>query len=388
MKQNTTEKDLSHIIKRRITSQGKISFRDFMEMALYHPTSGYYSSKQNIIGWEGDFFTSPDVHYVFALSIMKQLSQMHTILGSPEKLTIVEIGAGKGLLAEQILNAAKRSDKKLFKAIDYNIIEISEGLREVQKYTLCKEGLEEKIVWCDNLESALKNTESAIILSNEFFDALPVHKVQFEQEQWKEVFVTTSEDKFVEERENISSKDLQKYLSKLEGPFQEGYTTDINLEAKSWIKEIGKNLKKGFVITIDYGYPREDYYSPLRIEGTLLCYHKHSTNNDPYSRIGEQDITAHVDFTSLAETGREKDLELSGYCEQFHFLMGLGIFEELEKIENSEGDELDRFQQKQAIKNLLMPDNMGSTFKVLIQHKKLNNPELKAFSFKNLFHRL
>ena len=359
-----------------------------MELALYHPTLGYYCSNKDIIGWEGDFYTSPDVHAVFGLSIMKQLVEMSHLLNNPARFTVIELGAGKGNLCAQILNAALEREPSLFERISYIIIEKSPQLREHQWTCFKSTPLEEKVKWADDISSALTETDSAVIISNEFFDALPVHLVRREMSEWKEVYVAARGGELQEETGQLSSGDLSTYLSKIEGDFHDGYTTEVNLDALNVIKSIAMHLKRGFVLSIDYGYPRADYYSPKRVEGTLLCYHKHTTNDNPYQNIGKQDITAHVDFTSLAETGREVGLGLTGYCDQLHFLMGLGIVEELEQLENSEEDNVLLLQHKQAIKSLFMPDSMGSVFKVMVQHKGLEKPALKAFSFKDLSHRL
>lgn len=380
--------DLTWIIRQRINSEGKISFRDFMELALYHPTLGYYCSNKDMIGWEGDFYTSPDVHAVFGLSIMKQLVEMSSLLNNPGNFAIIELGAGKGNLCTQILNAVLEREPSLFERTNYVIIEKSPQLRQEQRKRIISTPLEEKVKWADDISSALTETDSAVIISNEFFDALPVHKVKRVKGKWEEIYVASGKEGLYEETGQLSSDNLSTYLSKIEGNFHDGYTTEVNLDALNVIKSIAMDLKQGFVLSIDYGYPRADYYSPQRVEGTLLCYHKHRTNDNPYQNIGLQDITAHVDFTSLAEAGREVGLELTGYCDQLHFLMGLGIVEELEKLENSEEDKALLFQHKQAIKSLFMPDSMGSVFKVMIQHKGLEKPALKAFSFKNMSHRL
>lgn len=383
-----SQSELLAIIRKRISGEGKLSFRDFMELALYHPEHGYYCSANDRIGWEGDFYTSPDVHAVFGLSIMKQLVEMRDLLGAGERFTVIEPGAGKGTLCTQVLNAARERAPSLFEALRYIIIEKSAPMRELQRKTFESTPLEEKVAWCDDIRSALKGTDAAVIISNEFFDALPVHRVRRHKGEWLEVFVTARGNELCEETAPLSSDDLSQALSRLGSDFDEGYTTEINLDAVNLIREIGSHLAGGFVVTIDYGYPRADYYSPERTEGTLLCYHRHTTNDNPYRNIGHQDLTAHVDFTSLAEAGNKSGLLLTGYCDQLHFLIGLGLVEELERLENSDLDAATLIQHKQAIKSLFMPDSMGSVFKVLIQHKGMNKPALKAFSFKDLSHRL
>lgn len=381
---------LTAIIREKIASEGEISFRDFMDTALYHPALGYYTSSRNRIGWEGDYYTSPDVHSIFGTSIMKQLSEMMCLLEEEKSFHVVEVGAGKGNLCADILKSARKREPSIFKSMRYAIVEKSPALIEAQRASLSAAGLADKVSWPPDIEAALENIDNAVILSNELIDAFPVHRVAFDGMDWREVYVTADDGGFTEVTKDLSGTELESFLSKLEGPFNEGYTTEVNLDAMRWIRDTGRSLKRGFVITIDYGYPRGDYYSPLRSGGTLLCYHKHSVCEDPYARVGEEDITAHVDFTSIAEAGEEAGLKVSGFCEQFHFLMGLGIFDEFQSGDGIEfcPQNYRTFQENLAIKKLLMPESMGGTFKVLIQHKGMEKPNLRAFSFKDLSHRL
>lgn len=382
------EKNLSHVIKQLIRKKGKIRFRDFMDMALYYPALGYYSSEGEKTGWNGDFYTSPDVHKAFAVTIMKQLYEMSSFADGNVQSTVVEAGAGKGALCADILESSKERFPCFFKSLKYIIVEKSETMIAAQKAILQERGLIHKVNWITDLESFLKTVDYALIFSNELIDAFPVHKVTFDGNEWKEIYVTLRDDSFVELSSDLSTEKLGQFLVDLEGPFEKGYTTEINLASGEWINKVGKALRRGFVMTIDYGYPRADYYCYDRCEGTLLCYYKHSSNSDLYERIGSQDITAHIDFTSLAEAGDEVGLKVVGYCDQLHFLIGLGIFDELKNGDDQDSFDLNSFQENLAIKNLLMPENMGGVFKVLIQSKRIENPLLSAFSFKNLSKRL
>ncbi|MDT8317276.1 MAG: SAM-dependent methyltransferase [bacterium] len=389
MKETLIRPELQLIIKGIIKKKGKISFHDFMEVALYHPEHGYYMSSREKIGKDGDFYTSPDVHKVFGTTIMKQLKEMQSLLPEDRHFHIIEAGAGKGSMCRQILDAAKEREPSLYESIRYSVVEKSAALMEVQKEGIGSAGHIEKVSWQKDMASALRVPQSAVVISNELIDAFPVHRVVFSGGRWKEIFVTLADGNLSEVTTPLSDPSLEACLSKLEGPFDEGYKTEVNLDGVRWIKNVGENLKQGFLITIDYGYPRADYYSPLRNDGTLLCYYRHSTTDNPYTRVGQQDITAHVDFSSLAEAGREAGLELTGFCEQFHFLMGLGVFDELSSMDEREDFDSEAYRQNMAIKRLLMPEAMGGVFKVLIQHKGLDEkPALKAFSFKELSHRL
>ncbi len=382
------ETKLAAVIKGAIKAGGPISFRDFMEAALYHPELGYYMADGEKIGRGGDYYTSSDVHRVFGISIMKQLAEMMEILGAGREFRVIEAGAGKGSLCQHILSSAAERFPRLYETIRYVIVEKSRTMRAVQKKLLTSEGVSEKVGWSESVEDALEGSKSAVVLSNELLDAFPVHRVTFGGRDWKEIFVTVADGRFAEILKPPSDPDLVRFLHELEGPFEAGYTTEVNLEAVKWIEGIGRSLPKGFVITIDYGHTAPDYYSPLRSEGTLLCYYRHSVCDDPYVRVGMQDITAHVDFSSLAAAGERVGLEVSGFCEQFHFLMGLGIFDEFRDIDESSGGDCSSFMENLAMKRLLMPESMGGTFKVLIQHKGVGKPTLKAFRFKDLSHRL
>lgn len=383
-----TSSDLPSIITSIISEKGKITFREFMEMALYDPLHGYYMSPHKKIGKAGDFYTSPDVHKVFGTVIMKQLVEMRDLLSADIIFHVIEGGAGKGSMCCQILDAAREREREFYETLHYHIVEKSDALAEVQKEGIRGGGHEGKVSWHKDMASLLDKVNTAAVISNELIDAFPIHRVIFDGGKWEEIYVRAEDDNFSEVRGPLSANDLDRYLSLLEGPFNEGYKTEINLDGPRWINSIAKNLKKGFILTIDYGYPRPDYYSPLRREGTLLCYYQHTTSDNPYIRVGKQDITAHVDFSSLAEAGREEGLEVTGFCEQFHFLMGLGVFDEFQATGEEAPFNTESFQENMAIKRLLMPDAMGGTFKILIQHKGIEKPALKAFSFKDLSHRL
>jgi SAM-dependent MidA family methyltransferase len=209
-------------------------------------------------------------------------------------------------------------------------------------------------------------------------DAFPVHRVVATKDGLDEIYVDVDGDRFVETREVPSTPDLEAYFKRLKIRLAEGQRAEVNLEAARWIREVGKALDLGFVITIDYGYPASELFAPHRKKGSLLCYYRHTVNDDPYARIGEQDITAHVDFTGLARAGAEAGLSVTGFTNQLNFLMSLGIAREMERFDPESPEML-------SVKRLLARESMGGVFKVLIQHKGLTPPPLEGLTFRPYF---
>lgn len=344
---------LSDIIIKKIQKQGPISFRDFMEMALYYPGLGYYTSKRDKIGKSGDYFTSSNLTPAFGEMLGRQLEEMWHIIGE-KKFTIVEMGAGTGLLSLDVIEYLKKKPE-IFRDLDYCIVEKSPALRNVQQ-----KKLGESVRWCSFL-----NELSGIcgcVFSNELVDAFPVHQVIMEEEL-KEVFVDYEEG-FVEILKPASDE-LKLYFAQLGVVLPHGFRTEVNLDASNWIYELGTILEKGFVITIDYGYPSSELYQDYRNRGTLMCYHRHTASEKSYEHVGEQDITSHVNFSAISHWGRKNGLELCGLTDQAHFLMGLGIDEYLKRVQ--EKDPVNYWKKMLPIKTLLM--EMGETFKILIQKK-------------------
>lgn len=377
-----TEPSIVSELKDRIEERGRITFEEFMDTALYHPEYGYYTSKKARIGKEGDYYTSTDVHRAFGVCIMRQIEEMWNILKiSP--LSLVEVGAGKGLLCADILLSAREKSPALFKEVRYFIVEKSPEFIERQKRHIEELGLMDKVSWVPEIKEGLSGN-IGIVLSNELIDAFPVHKVTYSNGLWNEIYVTLENGILTEKEDSISDQRLADFLTGLEGSFDDRYTTEVNLKAIDWIKGVGNGLQKGFVITIDYGYPRKELYSAERNRGTLMCYFRHQASEDPYLNIGEQDITTHIDFTSLAEAGKAAGLEVAGFTDQSYFLMGCGIEEEFQQLEAINAENIDAFKNNIALKKLLMPGGMGSTFKVLIQQKGMERPRLRGFSFKDM----
>lgn len=343
-----------------------ISFADFMEMALYYPELGYYTSNKEKIGKRGDYYTSSNLTPAFGEMIGRQIEEMWHILGEKE-FTVVEMGAGMGLLSGDVLSHLK-SNQELYNNLNFCIVEKSPTLRKEQEKRLRND----KVIWHDSIDDL--NGIKGCIFSNELLDALPVHVVEMGKELM-EVFVGY-ENRFVEILKPASIQ-LRDYLKELDVELPYGYRTEINLDAIKWVREISTALKKGYVITIDYGYPSNELYQEYRNQGTLMCYYEHSVNNAPFLHIGEQDMTSHVNFSALDHFGCKNELELCGFTDQAHFLIGLGIEEYLKNLQ--EKNPIDYYRKMLPIKTLMM--DMGETFKVMIQKKGVESVELSGLKF-------
>ncbi|MEO8719851.1 MAG: SAM-dependent methyltransferase, partial [Ginsengibacter sp.] len=342
---------LTQIIQSKIKNEGPVSFHDFMEMALYYPTFGYYNSPQNKIGTNGDYYTSSVLSPVFGEMIGKQIEEMWFFLDK-KPFTIIEYGAGTGALCLDILRYLK-NNPILYNGLEYCIIEKGEIMQKLQK-----DLLSEKVHWYHSIREI--DDINGCILSNELIDNFPVHKI-FMKEELMEVFVDYKND-FVEILKPANEK-LSNYLSDQNLILPRDYCTEINLQALEWIKEIAENLKTGFVITIDYGFSSNVMYSEKRNSGTLACYKEHNVNYCPYENIGQQDITAHVNFSALVLWGNKSGLDCCGFTSQANFLRSLGCMNYLRKLEIENKDNANNDLIHQV--NKLMVD-MGSKFKVLI----------------------
>jgi SAM-dependent MidA family methyltransferase len=361
---------LSEIIIARIRKEGPISFQDFMEMALYYPKLGYYNAAQDKIGANGDFYTSANLTAAFGAMIGKQIEEMWQNL-EQKTFKIVEYGAGTGLLCHDILDYLK-NNPLLYESLSYCIIEKSTSMRMIQKRHLI-----EKVSWHDSI---LEIPEiNGCILSNELIDTFAVHRVVM-QEELMEVFVDYKEG-FIEILKP-AKKELTNYFETLNVHLTEGFRTEVNLQALSWIKEITQSLQKGYVITIDYGSLSAELYDNRRSCGTVLCYHKHHKNDNPYQFIGEQDITTHINFSALSHWGTQYGLQCCGLVDQAQFLLALGIkeYQNIALLKNPNNPQL---ALQESIINYRLLVDMGMKFKVLIQQKGIPKYSLLGLNLLN-----
>lgn len=306
---------LQQCIIGRIQDEGPLTFAQYMDMALYESELGYYVSGPAKMGWDkGDYFTSTDVAELFAHCLGRQLYQFWEKLKRPTSFTVLEQGAGRGYLAESVQAWATREAPEMAQALEYVTADIATG------------------------ESSLSPTDQTavhVLLSNEMLDAFPVHVVEVRDGQLYEVYVDYQDGHLCEIVSKPSSPRVANYLDHAKIPwrtFPTGWRAEINLEALNWLKQsVRLLLSHGFILAIDYGDKARKLYTRERRRGTLLCYHRHTTNEQPLRSPGEQDITAHVDFSALIEQGRALGLRLHTYTTQRLWLEACGLRVELEQ---------------------------------------------------------
>jgi SAM-dependent MidA family methyltransferase len=378
---------LSEIITTQITKtpDQRITFAEFMELALYHPQQGYYSTNQSGQGIQTDFFTSPHLGSDFGELLATQFAQMWETLDRPTPFTLIEMGAGQGLLVQDILRHLHKHHHPCYETLQYIILEKSPTLaaeqqRRFQKFATSSGNLTWK-TW----SQIPPNSITGCCFSNELVDAFPIHQVVKKDGKLQEIYINSS---FQETIAPLSTPKLQEYFDRLSidlSNYPENYRTEVNLQAQDWLKTVADRLHQGYLLTIDYGYTAPRYYSPTRTQGTLQCYYQHAHHNDPYVAIGKQDITAHVNFTALEQWGEEFGLQNLGFTQQGLFLMALGLGDRIAALSdpNSERSLQDILTRRESLHALMNPMGLGN-FGVLIQSKGLSetqqNRTLKGLS--------
>jgi SAM-dependent MidA family methyltransferase len=361
------------LLRDQIDAAGGIPFVDFMAQALYQPQYGYYMCARDRIGKAGDFFTSSSVNALFGRLLARQLAEMAGLLGDGA-FQIVEQGAGEGHLALDVLDALADEAPALYGRTSYTLIEVSADNRVRQAQLLAAH--RDRVNWCDDEAWRI---EAGCFLSNELVDAFPVRLIEKRDGELQEVFVINTPDGFAEELRPLTGPSVSEHFDWLGIAPLEGNRCEVNLAAPDWMCRLSERLGRGFVLTIDYGYPAEELYAPHRRAGTLMCYQRHRADDNPYDRVGEKDITAHVDFTALQKAGAGAGLQTLWFGEQYRFLLGLGFFEELVRMEAAASDEREARALRLTLKNLVMPEaGMGETFKVLVQGKGVGAPQLSC----------
>lgn len=369
-----------------------------MELALYHPQQGYYASRPSLIGPQGDFVTSPHLTADFGQLLAMQLVDMWRILGQPSPFRVIEMGAGQGLLGQDVCSFLHCYAPACFQALAYRIIEKSEALINAQKYQMKNamtpgQGLS-WLTWNDLADDSVVGC----FISNELVDAFPVHLVQWQGDRLYERYVTLTNQmnsrtsqRFQEALGELSTETLASYFTSMDIDFSDdrfdsGYCTEVNLAALTWLQTVASKLHRGYVLTVDYGYTAKRYYNPARRQGTLQCYYQHAHHDNPYIHVGNQDITAHVNFTALERYGEKWGLNTIGFTQQGLFLMALGLGDRIAALSQlsptPEVSMNDILRRRDALHALINPMGLGN-FGVLVQAKGLSDPEqskvLKGF---------
>lgn len=369
----THSEQLAYLIQRAIENAGGwISFAEYMQFALYATAHGYYSGGSQKFGdfknGGGDFVTAPQISPLFAQAITKQIAQVLVETDGD----ILELGAGTGKLAADILLTLLQLEAD-FKALprQYFILEVSDHLRQVQLETLQKRlptELMQRVVWLN----CLPKTFNGAVIGNEVLDAIPVHLIHNTAEGLYARGVAFDEKNFVFKDRTLTDQHLLEIVNKLNLP--ECYLTEICPAASGLIASLASMLEHGIILMIDYGFAAREYYHPQRNQGTLMCHYQHYAHIDPLINVGLQDITAHVDFTSIAYAGFNHGLLLSGFCSQAQFLMNCGILDLMSQVLPND---MGRYAPlAAAAQKLLSPAEMGDLFKVIALSKNFEAPLL------------
>ncbi len=354
---------LGELIRSEIAANhGWLSFSRFMALALYAPGLGYYSAGAAKFGAAGDFVTAPEISALFGRTVARQAAQILEASGGD----LLELGAGSGKLAFDMLSELQRLDQLPNR---YFILEVSADLRERQRQRLAP--FADRVEWLE----ALPESFSGLIFGNEVLDALPVHVVEWRDQGLAERGVVCRDGHFEWADRPLPSGPLYEAAAKLK--LAPGYRSEIGLAAQGLIASLAEILKSGALLFIDYGFGASEFYHPQRREGTLMCHFRHRAHDDPLSHPGLQDLTAHVDFSAIAEAGLARGLALAGYTSQAHFLINCGLTDLLaETSPEQAGAYLPLAAQAQK---LVSPAEMGELFKVIAFAKGLKTP-LRGFA--------
>ncbi len=362
-------------LRQRISDNGPVSFAEFMSVALYGEPFGYYTQSKPRIGRSGDFITNASVSKLFGKLLAQQLAQAWSALGNPNELHLIEQGAGDGWLAGDILNELANHQSDIFEAIHMHIVEPLEHLAQSQQHHLA--GFT-NVTWHESLDR-LGSLQYAIHYSNELVDAMPVHLIESDGKRWLELFVTYNsavgcfEFQVGEPTEELLANNT---FNKLPSRPQ-GFRSEISVAAENWITDLCSRIARGYILVIDYGMPREELLTPGRSHGTIRSYSKHRQLGDILDSPGRQDLTAHVDFTMLAEHALTNGWQLAGFTDQHHFLTGAAADLLLEWEKAGAKAEI------AAFKTLSHPASMGTSFHFLGLAKGLvdDAQQLSGFQF-------
>lgn len=366
---------------------GILPFCDFMHLCLYHPHQGYYMSSTPRLGRQGDFVTAPEMTSLFGQLLTLQWIEIWQRMDQPGDFQLVEMGGGSGRLAADILQTSRRFPE-FHEALNYTLIELSPDFQKQQQQTIEKSGLKNPSVqWSTHLKTDTTPTLEGVLFSNEFLDALPVHWVEMTEDGLKEVGVISTPSGYETTLIPISTKIPPDYFSTKGITLAKGVRTEIGIEAGQWMQKAAHTLKRGIILTIDYGYTQEEYYGPALPMGTLCGFYQHQQLNNPLLHPGKMDLTSHVDFSALTHTGEHNGLTTLGYTTQGWFLMGLGILERLETLAHSQ-PQTQYDLVRQTVMKLIMPQTMGERFKVLVQGKGVSSEPLAGFRLNNRVNRV
>ncbi|MBI3663427.1 MAG: SAM-dependent methyltransferase [Acidobacteria bacterium] len=375
MPSSPSQTPLAAILAARIRERGPITFADYMAACLYHPEHGYYSRAES--RRFADYYTSVDVHPIFGRLLARQLAEMWEGCGRPAKFAVVEAGAGVGRLAAHILDFAARALPEFYAALCYTAVEQSAARRAAQAAALSAHSAAGHGESSETLPAAIP---VGCILSNELLDALPVHRVLRERGALREIYVGLNGDVFCEQVGPLSTSALDKYFAEQGIALLEGQQAEAGLAAAAWLEDAARRLGRGFLLTIDYGREARELYDERHLRGTLLAYTRHRAGEDFFAAPGEQDLTAHVNFTAFDLAAARAGCARAGLVSQFSFLLALGKANEFADLYDEGQTEAGHVRARLLLKTLIFSEGMGETFSVLIHTKDVANPSLTGLA--------
>lgn len=376
--------NLRQKIEQEIREHGPIPFSRYMEMCLYDPELGYYSRTAEKFGKAGDFYTSSDVHAVFGRLLARQFDEMWRVLGSPEQIEIMELGPGRGLFAQDVLDWSEKKFPDFFRALRYTLVESSPALQQRLQTTFGGRIETGKVALAGansrSAEAAQASVRTlaadipVITFANEFFDALPLEVLS----EKGTLRIAAKDGRFIEEWAPASPAELE-FLDRYSVHPEGGDRTEATLLARQQMVQLAASVRRGFMVVIDYGYRREEQLAGRHL-GTVMAYRQHSASPNPYEAPGEQDITAHVNFTALAAAAEENGMHAHKLLTQSQFLLGIGEANQL-----ADAFEECRLPQERAkvalqLKHLVTPAGMGETFQVLAASKGVDRRSMESLS--------
>ncbi len=407
---------LRNLLTDRIRHRGPLTVAEYMDCVLYHPELGYYSRVDKRSGRRGDFFTSVDLGPVFGELIALQLSEMHEVLAAEEPesgrwFDLVEVGAGNGQLARDVLDTAARDHPGLYRSVRPRLVERSARARAAQAATLgphghllatrhphpgARDATETAHDALHTADGQLPDDVTGVILANELLDALPTHLVEMREDGLTEIYVDVHDDELVERSGPVSDSAIAAQLERVGARLQPGWRAEVSLSAVEWVRRAARSLGRGFLLVIDYGHEAAELYSASHARGTLATYHRHHLDlpgpPDPEARTGREatgpawlanpgtrDLTYHVDLTAVTQAATDEGLRVLAKLDQTYFLLGLGAAERI-SLEN--GNTVETLKRRLALKTLLLPGGLGGTHKVLIFGKGVGTPSLQGRAYR------
>jgi SAM-dependent MidA family methyltransferase len=366
--------ELVEIIRAEIEREGRITFARFMELAVGHPEFGYYASGEVRAAFSGDFLTAPETHAIFGQTLARQIDECWRRMGSPDSFTIREDGAGRGTLALDILSELHDRFPDLYRVTTYELADLNASRVDEGLHRLAENG------FGDKARAATSEEFEGLLLANELLDVFPVHRLIQHDGELQEVYVVFEDGWFADQIGPLSDPELVKLLSGV--ALKEGQRAEVSPQAVEWSRGICRQLVSGYAILIDYGYPASELYSNIHVNGTLKGYSRHDVTEDPYFRVGNQDLTAHVNFTAVSEAAQAGDCIELGLTSQAYFLAGLGIEQVLLQLQQSDATAEEYVIARDAVLHLIDPGGLGR-FRVLLLGKNVDTGRpLRGFSFR------